>query len=91
MSNKVLRFHNGRGAQENIFSELKSQCQMDYIPVRKLTGNQLYIMSAVLSHNLFREMQMEGVKPNRNTTKKRNPFHVLQFQPVFFLIIPGRT
>jgi hypothetical protein len=75
---KVLRFHNGRGAQENIFSELKSQCQMDYIPVRKLTGNQLYIMSAVFSHNLFREMQMEGVKPNRNTTEKRTPLWIFK-------------
>jgi len=32
----VLRFHNGRGAQENVFGELKSQCQMDYVPVRRL-------------------------------------------------------
>lgn len=37
----VLRFHNGRGAQENIFGEVKSQCNMDYIPVRRLAGNQM--------------------------------------------------
>jgi hypothetical protein len=27
----ILLFHNGRGAQENIFSELKSQCNMNYL------------------------------------------------------------
>lgn len=75
---KVLRFHNGRGAQENIFSELKSHCHMDYIPVKKLAGNQLFLMASVMSHNLFREMQMEGVKPERNTTEKRTPLWIFK-------------
>lgn len=30
---KVMRFHYGRGSQEGLFAELKSQVQMDYIPV----------------------------------------------------------
>ena len=38
----ILLFHNGRGAQENMFSELKSQCNMDYVPTRRLCGNLLY-------------------------------------------------
>jgi len=46
---KVLRFHHGRGGQEKIFGELKSQSQMDYIAVRRLSGNQLYLMTAVLA------------------------------------------
>src|SRR5262249_27605015 len=29
---KLVAFHNGRGAQEGIFAELKSQAQMDYVP-----------------------------------------------------------
>ena len=69
----VLRFHNGRGAQENIFGELKSQCQMDYIPVRSLAGNQLYLMSAVLSHNLFRTLQIQSARSQNRTTEKRSP------------------
>ncbi len=69
----VLRYHNGRGAQENIFAELKSQCQMDYVPVRRLAGNQLYLMSAVLSHNLLRTLQMEVHTPYRGNTEKRSP------------------
>ncbi len=28
---KVLAFHGGRGAQEGVFAELKSQAQMDYV------------------------------------------------------------
>jgi len=74
----VLRFHNGRGAQENVFGELKSQCQMDYVPVRRLAGNQLYLMSAVLSHNLLRRLQIETVQPQKSTTEKRSPLWEFQ-------------
>ena len=69
----VLRFHNGRGAQENIFGELKSQCQMDYIPVRRLAGNQLYLASAVLAHNLLRTLQMQILTPHSRSTESRGP------------------
>jgi hypothetical protein len=76
--NKVLAFHNGRGAQENIFGELKSQCQMDYIPVRTLAGNQLYLLCSILAHNLARELQMIADPPLRHTTEKRSPLWVFQ-------------
>jgi hypothetical protein len=52
----ILLFHNGRATQENLFSELKSQCNMDYVPTRRLSGNQLYYLSAVFAHNLYREL-----------------------------------
>lgn len=67
----VLFFHNGRGTQESIFSELKSQCQMDYVPTRKLAGNQVYFLSAVLAHNLFRELEMSWQDPIRFSFWKR--------------------
>ena len=70
---KVMRFHHGRGSQEGVFSELKSQVQMDYIPVRKLYGNQLYLMASVLAHNLTKELQMIAASPSRGTTEKRSP------------------
>lgn len=76
--NKVLAFHNGRGAQENIFGELKSQCQMDYIPVRTLAGNQIYLLCSILAHNLARELQMIADPPNRHTTEKRSSLWVFQ-------------
>ena len=68
---KTLMYHNGRAAQESVFGELKSQSQMDYIAVRGLLGNQLYMLAAVLSHNLNRELQMETKAPDRSTTEKR--------------------
>ena len=70
---KVLMYHNGRAAQESVLGELKSQSQMDYIAVRNLLGNQLFMMSAVLSHNLNRELQMTTRVPERGTSEKRTP------------------
>jgi hypothetical protein len=70
---KVLMFHNGRADQEGIFGELKSQTQMDYIPVRRWGGNQLYTLAAIMAHNLTREIQMAARPKDRGTTEKRSP------------------
>ncbi len=70
---KALAFHNGRGSQEGIFAELKSQAQMDYIPTRRQAGNQVYLLAAMLAHNLSREMQMVANNRQRGTTEKRAP------------------
>jgi hypothetical protein len=70
---KVLAFHEGRGAQEGIFGELKSHCQMGYVPVRKWLGNQMYLLAGLLAHNLLRELQMMTSAPSRRTTEKRTP------------------
>jgi len=75
---KVLTFHHGRGNQEGYFAELKSQCQMDYIPVRRLHGNQLYLMAGVLAHNLIRDLQMIASPPDRGTTEKRSPLWIFE-------------
>jgi hypothetical protein len=42
---RILLFHNGRGTQENLISEFKGQCQMDYVPTRRLAGNELCFSS----------------------------------------------
>jgi hypothetical protein len=70
---KVVAFHDGRGSQEGIFGELKSHCQMGYVPVRKCLGNQLYLLAGLLAHNLLRELQMMTTEPSRGTTEKRTP------------------
>ena len=70
---KILMYHNGRAVQESVLGELKSQSQMDYIAVRNLLGNQLFMMAAVLSHNLNRELQMTTRVPERGTSEKRTP------------------
>jgi len=74
----ILLFHNGRSAQENQFSELKSQCQMDYVPTRRLAGNQLYFLSAILAHNLYRELQLCTHDSRRATKPKRPPLWILE-------------
>ena len=74
----VVAFHEGRGAQESIFAELKSQCQMDAIPVKTRVGNQICMLSALLAHNLTRELQMIAHPPRRGTTAKRSPRWVFQ-------------
>lgn len=70
---KVLTYHNGRGAQESLFAELKSQTQIDYVPTQKLVGNQIYVLAAMGAHNLNREMQMQSLPKARQTTERRAP------------------
>jgi len=51
--------------------ELKSQCSLDYVAVRRLHNSHLYMMSAVLTHNLLRELHMMVHERSRGTTDKR--------------------
>ena len=74
----VVAFHNGRGSQEGVFGELKSQCQMGYVPVRGLIGNQLYLLAGLFAHNLSRELQMRTIRPRRGTTAKRAALWVFE-------------
>jgi hypothetical protein len=68
---KLVAYHNGRGSQEGVFAELKSQVAMAYVPTRTLAGNQTYLLAAVFAHNLGRELHMVAEDPVRNTTEKR--------------------
>ena len=67
----LVPFHDGRGAQEGIFAELKTDNQLDYVPTRTWAGNQLYLLSALFAHNLARELQMCATPPARSTCRKR--------------------
>ena len=68
---RVAAFHEGRGSQEGIFAELKTHCQMDYIPVKTRVGNQLYMFAGIVAHNLTRELQIQLDPRARGTTAKR--------------------
>lgn len=68
---KALMFHQGRGSQESIFGELKSDNQLDYVPTRTWVGNQIYLLSVLFAHNLSRELQMIADPPVRSTLQKR--------------------
>lgn len=74
----VVAFHNGRGSQEGIFGELKSNCQMGYIPVRSSVGNRLYLLAALFAHNLTRELQMRTAPRQRGTSAKRTALWVFE-------------
>ncbi len=67
----VVMFHQGRGAQEGLFAELKSDNQLDYIPTRTWRGNQVYLLCVLFAHNLARELQMIADPPSRLTSEKR--------------------
>lgn len=74
----VLRFHEGRGAQEGIFGELKTHCAMGHVPVRRRLGNQMYLLAGLFAHNLVRELQMRTDKPSRGTTGNRAALWVFE-------------
>ena len=84
---RLVAFHEGRGSQEGIFAELKSQCQMGYVPVRTRVGNQLYLLAGLFAHNLIRELQMTTTARSRNTTAKRAALWIFEeldtFRSVF--------
>lgn len=67
----VVDYHGGRGSQEGVFGELKTQCQMDYIPVRRRCGNETYLLASLFAFNLIRDLQMQLEPPQRATTRKR--------------------
>jgi len=70
-ADRIVAFHEGRGSQEGIFGELKTNCQMGYVPVRTRAGNQLYLLAGLFAHNLTCELQMATTPPQRNTTASR--------------------
>ncbi|HIC33825.1 MAG TPA: IS1380 family transposase [Gammaproteobacteria bacterium] len=74
----IVEYHEGRGSQENVFGQLKTQCQMDYIPVRTCTGNQIYLLATVFAHNLVRELQMITQPRERGTTRGRAALWVFE-------------
>jgi len=54
----VTLFHNGRGSQEAIFGDAKTDAALNVIPCRRLAGNQIFTLCAMMAHNLSREIQM---------------------------------
>ena len=67
----VVALHEGRGCQEKVFGEMKSQAQTAYVPCRKWVANQTWLLSTMLTHNLGRELQMQDTPPQRGLGMKR--------------------
>jgi hypothetical protein len=74
----ILLFHNGRGSQEGLFAELKTQCQMGYIPTKRKAGNTAWLHFACLAHNLTRELQMRVQTRSRVNTAKRAALYAFE-------------
>lgn len=68
---RLVAYHNGRGAQEGLFAELKSQNALAYVPTRTWLGNKVYMLSAILAHNVCRDLQMLTQTPQRNSQPQR--------------------
>jgi hypothetical protein len=67
----VVMFHNGRGSQEAIFGDAKNDAGLNVIPTRRLAGNQIFTLCAMMAHNLSREIQMLSDSPSLRTQPKR--------------------
>jgi Transposase DDE domain group 1 len=67
----LVLFHNGRGSQEAIFGDAKTDAALDVIPSRRLGGNQVFTLCAMMAHNLSREIQMLASPPLPRTLPKR--------------------
>lgn len=67
----VVQFHNGRGSQEAILGDAKQDAALAVIPTRRLEGNQLYTLCAMMAHNLSRELQMLAAPRRRRAMAKR--------------------
>lgn len=74
----ITRYHDGRGAQEGIFGELKQDVAMGRIPVRRRCGNQVYLLAGLMAHNLIRELQMRASPPQRRCTARRAALWVFE-------------
>ena len=67
----TIEYHEGRGTQEGIFAEFKSQLALGYVPCNSWNANKVYLLCNVFAHNLTRELQMHCKERDRSTTKKR--------------------
>lgn len=69
---RLIDYHNGRGSQEGLFAELKTDNQLDYIPCNTWLGNRTYLLAVIMAHNLSRELQMRS-RPQQRTTLAKRP------------------
>lgn len=74
----IVQFFNGRGIQEQVFGEAKQDASLGYVPCKRLTANQIFVLSTMLAHNLGRELQLQAEPERRRTTPTRAAVFVLR-------------
>jgi hypothetical protein len=67
----VVLYHNGRGSQEGIFGNAKTDAALSVIPTKRLAGNQIFTLCAMMAHNLSRELQMLATPSTPKALPKR--------------------
>jgi len=67
----VVLFHNGRGSQETLFGDAKNDTALDAIATKRLVGNQIFTLCAMMAHNLSRELQMLAAPTAARALPKR--------------------
>lgn len=90
---RIVQFHHGRGSQEGLFGEAKQHSGLDLIPTRRLAGNQVVTLCAMLAHNLGRYLQMLAAPGDRRAKPKRPAawlFHTLDTLRHRFIQRAGR-
>ena len=68
----VVLFHNGRGSQESIFGDAKTDTALGVIPCKRLSSNQIFTIASMMAHNFSREMQMVA-HPAATHAKPKRP------------------
>ena len=68
----VVLFHNGRGSQESIFGDAKTDTALGVIPCKRLSSNQVFTLASMMAHNFSREMQMVA-HPAATRAKPKRP------------------
>ncbi len=68
----VVEFHNGRGSQEAIFGNAKTDTGLGVIPCKRLIANQVFTLSSMMAHNFSQEMQMIA-HPASGRAKPKRP------------------
>lgn len=75
---KVAAYHEGRGYQEKMFGDMKQDVQLGYVPCRRRGANETWLLSAMLAHNLGRELQLSAQPEPRPATMKRTVLWVFE-------------
>jgi len=68
----VVLFHNGRGSQESIFGDAKTDTALGVIPCNRLSSNQVFTIASMMVYNFSREMQMVA-HPAATRAKPKRP------------------
>lgn len=74
----LWHFHNGRGGQEKILSELKSGYAFDAIPTQRYSANTTWQKLNVLSHNLVTSFQLATTATPKPKSLKRTTAFLFQ-------------